>query len=80
MNILIGKDTPIIPLMIGDEMKATELSEKLFNRGILVPSIRFPAVEKGKSRLRFSLITTLEKEHLDYVLNNLEELKSEVKI
>lgn len=75
---VLGTDTPIVPIMIGDEMKAKELSETLFKRGILVPPITFPAVGKGKSRLRFSIIATLEKKHLDYVLNNLEDIKKEL--
>ena len=77
---ILGNNTPIIPLMIGDEMKAKEISKLLYDRGIFVPYCAFPAVEKGKSRLRFSIISTLEQKHLDYVLNNLSELKSKLNL
>ena len=46
---------PIVPALIGDEKKALSLSEKLFERGFLVPAVRFPTVKKGEARLRVSV-------------------------
>ncbi len=47
--------SPIIPVVVGDEAAAMEMSKKLFERGIFVPAIRFPTVPKGKARLRVTV-------------------------
>jgi 8-amino-7-oxononanoate synthase len=47
--------SPIVPVMIGDEAAAVETSQRLFDRGIFVPAIRFPTVPKGKARLRVTV-------------------------
>ena len=44
--------TPIIPLMIGDEKKAKEVSRDLFERGLFSVAITYPTVAKGKARIR----------------------------
>ncbi|MFH1236545.1 MAG: aminotransferase class I/II-fold pyridoxal phosphate-dependent enzyme [Parcubacteria group bacterium] len=77
--VTLGSITPIIPIMVWDEIKAKLMSEDLFQRGILCPSIRFPAVEKGKSRIRFAVMATHSQAQLDHVLNVLSELKRKYK-
>jgi 8-amino-7-oxononanoate synthase len=52
---LLPSDTPIQPLIVGDNDKALQVSEALRERGILVPAIRPPTVPRGGSRLRISL-------------------------
>jgi len=52
---IVPSNGPIVPLLIGDEERATVCSEKLFELGIHVPAIRFPTVKKGAARLRISL-------------------------
>jgi 8-amino-7-oxononanoate synthase len=52
---LLPSDTPIQPLIMGDNDKALQVSEALRERGILVPAIRPPTVPLGASRLRISL-------------------------
>jgi len=48
-------NSQIVPLIIGDDDKTVEISDKLLSNGIFAPSIRPPTVPKGTSRLRFSL-------------------------
>lgn len=45
----------IIPAIAGSSLKATKLSNKLFERGINVQPIIYPAVEECAARLRFFL-------------------------
>ena len=45
----------IVPLLIGDETKAVEISAQLRERGIFVPAIRYPTVARGAARLRITL-------------------------
>jgi 7-keto-8-aminopelargonate synthetase-like enzyme len=55
LGVLNESRSPIIPVMVGDEAAAMEMSKKLFERGIFVPAIRFPTVPKGKARLRVTV-------------------------
>jgi 8-amino-7-oxononanoate synthase len=59
---LMPSDTPIQPLIVGDNDKALQLSESLRERGILVPAIRPPTVPQGASRLRISLSSAHDME------------------
>ena len=64
--------TPIIPILIGDAVKAVEFSESLLEEGIYVPAIRPPTVPRGSSRLRISLMATHRHGDLRYVLRALK--------
>ncbi len=57
----VGGQSPIHPVIVGDERATVELSEKLLAAGLLVPAIRYPTVPKGKARLR----VTVSAEHTD---------------
>ena len=52
---LLASDTSIQPLIVGDNMQALALAERLAGRGLLVPAIRPPTVPAGTARLRISL-------------------------
>ncbi|HUA67766.1 MAG TPA: aminotransferase class I/II-fold pyridoxal phosphate-dependent enzyme, partial [Candidatus Saccharimonadales bacterium] len=45
----------IIPILIGEETKAVQVSANLRGQGIFVPAIRYPTVARGKARLRITL-------------------------
>ncbi len=49
---LLGGDSPITPVMIGDEGKAAAFSHALMEAGVYVGSVRFPVVPRGEARLR----------------------------
>ena len=42
----------IVPILIGDERMACEVSAALEREGVLVPAIRYPTVARGAARLR----------------------------
>lgn len=65
-------DSPIIPVILGSESKAIEISEKLQQNGLLVPAIRPPTVPRGTSRLRI----TLSCEHTDQQVERLLDVLS----
>ena len=52
---LLPSQTPIQPLIVGENAEALALSNALAAKGILVPAIRPPTVPKGGARLRISL-------------------------
>jgi 8-amino-7-oxononanoate synthase len=53
INTGLGDDTPVVPVITGNSMHALMLSRALFERGINVQPILYPAVEEEKARLRF---------------------------
>ncbi|MBN1913006.1 MAG: 8-amino-7-oxononanoate synthase [Candidatus Omnitrophica bacterium] len=62
---ILETETPIIPLMIYDEQKAIRFSDILFENGILAPCVRWPAVPKGKARIRCVIMANHSLEQLD---------------
>lgn len=45
-------ETPITPVIAGDEVKALQLSDRLLEEGVFAQGIAFPTVAKGKARVR----------------------------
>jgi len=45
-------ETPITPVIAGDETKAVELSRGLWDEGVFTPAVVFPTVSRGKARVR----------------------------
>ncbi len=52
-NIGNSKDTPVIPVILGDSMKCVRISHELLRQGIDAQPILYPAVPEKASRLRF---------------------------
>ena len=50
-NILPG-DHPIVPVMLGDAKVATQLADRLLEKGIYVIAFSYPVVPQGKARIR----------------------------
>jgi 8-amino-7-oxononanoate synthase len=69
-----GHPTPIIPVMLGDERAAVDASQRLLDRGLLVPAIRPPSVPRGSSRLRIALSASHSDEQIDSLVIALDEL------
>ena len=68
---LLPSQTPIQPLLIGDNQRALTLSEKLAGRGLLVSAIRPPTVAPGAARLRITLTCNHTDTHIDQLLEAL---------
>lgn len=76
----LNSQTPIIPILIGDERIAINMSRDLFDRGIFSPPIRWPAVPKGNARMRFIVSSEHSKEQMDRLIENLIDLGKKYKI
>ncbi len=61
--------SPIIPLIIGSEKKALEVSKKLLRQHFFVQAIRYPTVKKNEARLRISLNSDHSQDHIYELLN-----------
>ena len=64
----------IVPIVIGDEAKAMQISAKLQEHGILIPAIRYPTVAKGQARLRASLMATHTHEQLQTAATTIAQI------
>jgi 8-amino-7-oxononanoate synthase len=64
----------IIPIILGGSIKVTKLSNQLFERGINVQPIVYPAVEEKAARLRFFISSMHSEAHLSAVIDALADL------
>ena len=58
-------DHPIVPVMIGDAVKAAELADKLLADGIYVRAFSYPVVPRGKARIRTQMSAAHTRDDLD---------------
>jgi 8-amino-7-oxononanoate synthase len=65
-------ETPIIPIMIGDDFRTLGLWMGLFEEGVYTNPVLSPGVPPGGQRLRTSYMATHTREHLDWVLKGFE--------
>lgn len=75
-----GSQTQIIPILIGTDQNAISFSRKLFERGIFAPAIRWPAVAKGKARIRLTIMSTHTTKQLDHLLESSRAIAKELRI
>jgi 8-amino-7-oxononanoate synthase len=66
--------TPIQPLLVGDNASALALSAALWQRGFWVPAIRPPTVPTGTARLRITLTAAHTLDDVDALTTALAEL------
>lgn len=67
-------ETPITPVILGDETTASEFSKVLFDKGILAQAIKYPTVARGKARIRCMLSAAHEKGDLDFAIKTFAEV------
>ncbi|MDJ0508031.1 MAG: 8-amino-7-oxononanoate synthase [Crocosphaera sp.] len=70
---VLNSNSPIIPVIIGHEEKALELSKYLENNGILATAIRPPTVPKNTARIRLVLSSKHQQKHIDYLISLLQK-------
>lgn len=73
-----ASETPITPVIIGDEKKTQEFSKRLKDEGVYVKSIVFPTVPRGTGRVRNMPTAAHTKEMLDEALNAYEKVGKEL--
>ena len=60
-----GKDHPIIPVMIYDELKAKKIADFLYENGIYVVNFSYPVVPRGLSRIRLQISSSHTQRQMD---------------
>ncbi len=69
----LGTGLAIIPVITGSSIRATRMSEALFQRGISVQPILFPAVPEKAARLRFFLSCQHTRAQIDHTVDAVAE-------
>lgn len=67
-DILPGK-TPIMPVMLRDELKTVELAKAVNDKGIFVVGFTFPVVPRGQARIRVQISAAHTREQLDRAIS-----------
>jgi len=71
-------ETPIIPIIIGDDIPTVMMWKALFEAGVYTNPVIPPAVPPSKSRLRTSYMATHTDEQMDRVLTLFEQVGRKV--
>jgi 7-keto-8-aminopelargonate synthetase-like enzyme len=69
-----ASETPIVPIIIKDNIKVYEMCKLLFEHGVFVNPVVSPAVPPGRELLRTSYMATHTEEQLDKVLAAFEKV------
>jgi glycine C-acetyltransferase len=67
--------SPIIPIMIGDEVVSTQIARHLLKMGIFVQAIRYPTVSRGRAQLRVSITSEHTIKDLDFAISCLKKVR-----
>ena len=67
-------ETPITPVLAGDETKAVELSRGLWDEGVFTPAVVFPTVKRGKARVRTIVTADHSEDDLGAALEAFERV------
>lgn len=76
----LNSQTPIIPLLIGDDEMAFAFAQRLYDAGVFATPVVKPAVPDGCALIRTSYMATHTQDDLNYVLDVLEKLGREFQI
>jgi 8-amino-7-oxononanoate synthase len=82
---LLGFDTgasesPVIPIMVGDDLTTFMMSKRLGEEGVFANPIVAPAVPQGQALIRTSYMATHKREHLEEALTALAKVGRELNV
>jgi glycine C-acetyltransferase len=72
-DIIPGKH-PIVPIMLGDELKTEAMAKAVNERGIFVVGFSFPVVPRGEARITVQVSAAHTREQLDTAISALEDV------
>lgn len=75
-----NSETPITPVIVGDEAKTLQFSKKLFENGLFSGPIVFPTVPKGTGRVRCMVTAGHTTEQLERAVKICEKVGKEMGI
>jgi len=76
--VINGDPSQIVPVLIGHERPARMIFKKIFERGLLLNLIEFPAVPKGKAIFRFQLMASHKEQDIELAIEMMKTARQEV--
>ena len=76
-DVLPG-DHPIVPVMIGDAARATEMADRLLGKGVYVIGFSYPVVPVGKARIRTQVSAAHSREDLQAAVTAFAAVRDEM--
>jgi glycine C-acetyltransferase len=76
-NNIERSQSAIMSTVIGDELLLRKINKKIFEQGVYLEPLPFPAVPRGQERLRLRIMATHTREDLDEALEVLEKVGKE---
>ncbi len=73
-------ETPITPVMAGDEGKAQQLAARLFDEGVFATSVVYPTVPLGKARVRTIVTSEHTRDELQTCIDAFERIGRELRL
>ena len=67
----VDDPTPVVPVVLGSEARALDVSAALEGKRIIAPAIRPPTVPEHESRLRLSIRADHQREQIDLFIESL---------
>jgi 7-keto-8-aminopelargonate synthetase-like enzyme len=67
----MNNGAPIVPIFVGDDLLCMQLSERLFNFGIHVQPVIYPAVMHNDAKLRFFITAQHSEEDIQFTVDKL---------
>jgi glycine C-acetyltransferase len=69
---LLGGESPITPIIIGEAPKAYAMAQRLMDEGVFLGAVGYPVVPVGEARLRVQISAALTEDDLDFSLECIE--------
>ncbi len=72
---LLPSQTQILPVILGEPQRATDVAEALLAADVFAPAIRPPAVPAGTSRLRVTVMATHTDSDIEHAIGGFENVR-----
>jgi glycine C-acetyltransferase len=69
---------PIVPVMVGDAVKAARLADGLIGRGVYAVSFSYPVVPRDTARIRTQMSAAHSREDLDFAIEQFQAARGEI--
>lgn len=79
-TVMGQKEVAVLPLLVGDEATSVQVVHELHERGIVSVNVMWPAVPKGMARIRITPMVAHTKEHMDRLLNIVDDIYRKLRI
>ncbi len=75
-----SSESPVIPIMVGDDLTTFMMSKRLGEEGVFANPIVAPAVPQGQALIRTSYMATHKRDHLEQALTALAKVGRELNV